>query len=75
MCKLLLITIGYSTIAVVAKALKSSSPPTKSVHQSASVLQNGLHRIVPAIEYSYKNAALHISQHLMELVCMHLYIM
>ncbi|XP_065887407.1 ubiquitin carboxyl-terminal hydrolase 9X-like isoform X3 [Dysidea avara] len=67
MCKLLLITIGYSTIAVVAKALKSSSPPTKSVHQSASVLQNGLHRIVPAIEYSYKNAALHISQHLMEL--------
>ena len=68
MCKLLFIAIGYSTISVVAKALKSDNPPTTIVHQSASVLQNALHNIVPGMEYSYKNAALHISRNLMQLV-------
>jgi len=43
MCKLLFIAIGYSTISVVAKALKSDNPPTTSVRQSASVLQSILH--------------------------------
>ena len=62
MCKLIFISIGYATISVVAKALKSDNPPSTHVHQSASVLQAALHRIVPNVEHSHKNAALHISK-------------
>ena len=69
MCKLIFISIGYTTISVVAKALKSDNPPSTHVHQSASVLQAALHRIVPNVEHSHKNAALHISKNLMQHVC------
>ena len=69
MCKLIFISIGYATISVVAKALKSDNPPSTHVHQSASVLQAALHRIVPNVEHSHKNAALHISKNLMQHVC------
>lgn len=68
MCKLIFISIGYATISVVAKALKSDNPPSTHVHQSASVLQSALHRIVPNVEHSHKNAALHISKNLMQQV-------
>ena len=68
MCKLIFISIGYATISVVAKALKSDNPPSTHVHQSASVLQAALHRIVPNVEHSHKNAALHISKNLMQQV-------
>ena len=69
MCKLIFISIGYATISVVAKALKSDNPPSTHVHQSASaVLQTALHRIVPNVEHSHKNAALHISNNLMQQV-------
>ena len=68
MCKLIFISIGYSTISVVAKALKTENPPSAHVHQSASVLQSALHRIVPNVEHSHKSAALHISKCLMQQV-------
>ena len=68
MCKLIFISIGYATISVVAKALKSDNPPSTHVHQAASVLQSALHRIVPNVEHSHKSAALHISKHLMQQV-------
>ena len=68
MCRLLFIVIGYSKISTIAKALKSGNPPSMLVHQSASMLQNALHNIVPAVEYSYKIAALYISRNLMQLV-------
>lgn len=66
MSKLIFISIGYATISVVAKALKSDNPPSTHVHQAASVLQSALHRIVPNVEHSHKSSALHISKHLMQ---------
>lgn len=71
-CKLLLTTVSYALVQVVAEACQpeTQAPPvTASTHSHAVVLQQALHHLPnPSAECMLRNVAVRLGQHLAEQV-------